>query len=75
MLAGDNVRSNNCIALVTCPLELPDSAVFKARANWRGLSIRVIKWYDGNTDEEYIRLDIFYGIKVIYPDIGVRLYG
>lgn len=65
----------NALALVTCPLELPDSAVFKARANWRGLSIRVIKAYDIDSDDEVIRLDILYGTKAIYPELGVRLVG
>lgn len=65
----------NAIALVTCPLELPDSAVFKARANWRGYSIRVIKAYDIDSDEEIIRLDILYGVDAIYPELGVRLWG
>lgn len=65
----------NALALVTCPLELPDSAVFKARADYNGLSIRVIKAYDIDTDDEVIRLDIFYGVKTIYPELGVRLDG
>ena len=65
----------NALALVTVPLELPDSAVFKARADWRGYSIRVIKYYDIDSDEEIIRLDILYGVKAIYPELGVRLTG
>ena len=65
----------NALALVTVPLELPDSAVFKARADWRGYSIRVIKDYDIDQDEEIIRLDILYGVKAIYPELGVRLWG
>ena len=65
----------NALALVTVPLELPDSAVFKARADWRGYSIRVIKDYDIDSDEEIIRLDILYGVKAIYPELGVRVYG
>ena len=65
----------NALALVTIPLELPDSAVFKARADWRGYSIRVIKDYDISEDEEIIRLDILYGVKAIYPELGVRLVG
>lgn len=65
----------NALALVTVPLELPDSAVFKARADWRGYSIRVIKDYDINEDEEIIRLDIFYGVRDLYPELGVRLIG
>lgn len=65
----------NALALVTVPLELPDSAVFKARADWRGYSIRVIKDYDIDADEEIIRLDILYGVKAIYEELGVRVWG
>ena len=59
----------------TVPLELPDSATFKARADWRGYSIRVVKDYDIDQDEEIIRLDILYGVQAIYPELGVVLYG
>ncbi len=65
----------NAIALVTVPLQLPDSVTFKARAEWRGLSIRVVKDYDIGTDDEIIRLDILYGVDAIYPDLGVKLIG
>ena len=65
----------NGLALVNVPLELPDSANFKARADWRGYSIRVIKDYDIDSDDEIIRLDILYGVKAIYPELGCRLWG
>ena len=65
----------NALALVTVPLELPDSAVFKARADWRGYSIRVIKAYDIAEDDEIIRLDILFGVKAIYPELGCRIWG
>lgn len=65
----------NALALVTVPLELPDSVTFKARAEWNGYSIRVIKDYDIENDREIIRLDVLYGVKAIYPDLGVRLRG
>jgi len=64
----------NCFALVTVPLIMPLGAVFKARATHKGLSIRVIRAYDIATDEEVIRLDILYGWKAIYPDLGVRFW-
>ena len=69
------VFHENALALVTVPLELPDSAVFKARADWRGYSIRVIKDYDIENDEEIIRLDILFGVKAIYPELGLRIWG
>jgi hypothetical protein len=65
----------NAFALVTVPLEMPDSAPFKARENYKGLSMRVIKDYDFSTDVERIRLDILYGVKAIYPDLATRLAG
>ena len=35
----------------------------------------MIKDYDIDTDDEIIRLDILFGTKAIYPELGVRLQG
>lgn len=69
------VFHKNAFALVMADLEMPDGAVFKARESQNGFSIRVIKWYDGENDEEKIRLDVLYGTKAIYPDLATRLSG
>ena len=65
----------NAFALVTVPLEMPDGAAFKARESHNGLSVRVVKDYDIDADEDIIRLDILYGRKAIYPDLAARLFG
>jgi hypothetical protein len=65
----------NAFALVTVPLEMPDGAAFKARESHNGLSVRCVKDYDIDTDDDIIRLDILYGIKAIYPDLATRLWG
>ena len=65
----------NAFALVTVPLEMPDGAAFKARESHNGLSVRVVKDYDIDSDEDIIRLDILYGRKAIYPDLASRLWG
>lgn len=65
----------NAFALVTCPLEMPDGAAFKARESHNGLSVRVVKDYDITNDEDIIRLDVLYGVKAIYPDLATRLWG
>lgn len=65
----------NAFALCMCPLELPDSAVFKARESHNGMSVRVVKDYDIDSDEEIIRLDILYGVKAVDPRLAVRLLG
>lgn len=67
----------NAFALVVVPLEIPDGASFSARATDKdtGLSVRVLKWYDGDADVEYIRLDVLYGVKTLYPELACRLMG
>ena len=65
----------NAFALVTCPLDLPDGAAFKARETDNGLSVRVVKDYDISADEDIIRLDVLFGTDAIYPDLGCRLTG
>ena len=65
----------NAFALVTVPLEMPDGAAFKARESANGLSVRVVKDYDIDNDEDIIRIDILYGWKAVYPDLATRLWG
>lgn len=61
--------------LATVPLELPDSATFKARESHDGLSVRVIKDYDIDNDEEVIRYDILFGVKATNPGFACVLRG
>jgi len=66
----------NAFALVTVPIEMPAN-VWGARETDQdaGMSIRVVKQYDIDADEEIIRLDILYGVKTLYPELAVRLWG
>lgn len=66
----------NAFALVTLPMEMPAN-VWGARETDKdaGISIRVVKQYDIAADEEIIRLDILYGMKTLYPELAVRLWG
>lgn len=78
-LAGSHVANlafhKNAFGLVTVPLELPDGASFKARESHNGYSVRVVKDYDIDTDEDIIRLDILYGVKTLYPELACVLRG
>jgi hypothetical protein len=65
----------NAFGLVTCPLELPDGAAFKARETHNGYSVRVVKDYDIDTDEDIIRIDTLYGVKTLYPELAAILMG
>ena len=73
--AQNLVFHKNAFALVMADLEMPDGAVFKARESQNGFSMRVVKYYDGEMDEDKIRLDVLYGVKAIYPDLATRLSG
>ena len=70
------VFSPNAFCLVTLPIEMPAN-VWGARETDKetGVSIRVVKQYDIDADEEIIRLDILYGVKTLYPELAVRLWG
>jgi hypothetical protein len=67
----------NAFALVVVPLEMPDGVGWGARASSRisGMSIRVLKDYDIDDDEEIARLDILYGVSAIYPELACRIWG
>lgn len=62
----------NALGCVMVPLALPDGCNFKARIQDEGVSIRVLKQFSIIDDEDIIRLDIMWGTKAIYPDLGAR---
>jgi len=73
--AANMAFHKNALALVMVPLELPDGAAFKAQESHEDLSITVVKDFDIDAYQDIIRLDILYGMKNIYPDLGSRLLG
>ena len=63
----------DAFGLVTVPMELPDGVDFKARQEYKGISIRIIRAYDVNNDVLPCRLDVLYGTATYYPELAVRL--
>lgn len=78
---GTSYRQNmafhrNAFALAMVPLEIPPSKQpVASRQSYKGLSVRVIPYYDGTNDVENWRLDILYGVKAIDPRLAVRMSG
>lgn len=72
---GNLAFHKNAFGLVTVPLEMPDGADWKARESHNGYSVRVVKDYDIDADEDVIRLDILYGVKSLYPELACVLKG
>jgi len=65
----------NAFALVMVPLEVPDGVDWSSSVSEDGYSIRIVKQYDIDADADIIRMDILYGVKTIYPELAVRIYG
>ena len=78
--ASSNFRQNlmfhrNAFALVMVPMAMPTAAVNAARETYKGISARLVPYYDGTNDVSNYRLDILYGVKTIDPRAAVRLSG
>lgn len=65
----------DAFGLVMVPKELPEGVDFKARENYRGMSMRIIRQYDINNDVLPCRVDLLYGVSAFYPELAVRLSG
>jgi hypothetical protein len=65
----------NAHALCVVPMERPPGSVDCARESYKGLSVRVIPYYDGTNDVSNWRLDILYGVKTIDPRLATRVSG
>ncbi len=77
---GTGYRQNmvfhkNAFALAMVPMELPAGAVNPVRKSYKGLSVRMIPFYDGTNDVNNWRLDILYGVKAIDPRLATRVSG
>lgn len=62
----------NAFALCMVPMEKPPGAVEVARKSYKGISVRLIPYYDGGNNVSNWRLDILYGVKCIDPRLAVR---
>jgi hypothetical protein len=69
------VFHKNAFALACVPMEMPAGAVDGARKSYKGLSVRVIPYYDGTNDISNWRLDVLYGVVALDPRIACRVSG
>lgn len=78
-VASENFRKNlvyvpEALTFVTADLPLPKAGVVdSARENMDGISLRMITYYNGSTDQFSTRLDMLYGMAVLRPEwiVGV----
>ena len=65
----------DCFGLVTVPMEIPGGVDFAARELVRGISMRIIRAYDINSDVMPCRIDVLSGNATFYQELGCRLTG
>jgi hypothetical protein len=63
----------DAFAFATADLVMPKGVDFSARENFEGLSIRIVRQYDINTDKYPCRLDIMYGYKTLRAQLASRI--
>lgn len=73
--ATNNVAFHrNALAFVTRPLIAPAGADSYTTA-YNGVSLRVVRDYDIAYKREKLSIDVLYGYKVVYPELGVVYLG
>lgn len=76
--SGGTYRENyimhrNAVAMAFVFLDLPASGHgSRARDKQTGLSISVSEYFDGDNNENNLRMDILYGVKMVRPDLILR---
>jgi len=65
----------SAIALAFCPLPKPEGVDMASTKTDRqlGISLRFVRWFDGDTDSFKARFDVKYGVKVLRPEWVVRV--
>jgi hypothetical protein len=69
------VYHKEAFAFASADLVMPEGVDFAARENYDGLSIRLVRAYDINTDKFPCRLDILHGWKALRPEWAARIMG
>ena len=63
----------DAFTFATADLIMPEGVHFAARKVMEGISMRIVRQYDINTDRIPARIDVLYGFKTIRPQLACRL--
>lgn len=67
------VYHEDAFTFATADLVMPQGVDFSAREVFDGISIRIVRQYDINSDKFPCRLDVLYGYKTLRPQLACRL--
>ena len=63
----------SAFAFATADLVMPRGVDFSARQTFDGISMRIVRQYDINSDRFPCRLDVLYGYRTLRPQMACRL--
>ena len=63
----------DAFAFASADLLMPEGVHFAARKVMEGISMRIVRAYDINSDRLPCRIDVLFGVKAIRPQLAVRL--
>mgnify|MGYP003347867649 FL=1 len=63
----------DAFAFVTADLVMPKGVDFSAREVYDGISMRIVRQYDINSDNLPCRIDVLYGYKTIRAQLAARI--
>jgi len=67
------VYHEDAFTFATADLVMPQGVDFSAREIHEGISMRIVRQYDINSDKFPCRLDVLYGFKTLRPQLACRL--
>lgn len=71
---GQNLAFHkDAFALVTADLDVPNGMDMAARERFEDVSMRFLRWFDGDAGTWKSRFDICYGYAALYPELAVRV--
>jgi len=65
----------DAMCLVSVPFEMPKGVDFAAQETYKGITMSIVRWFDGTNHKFPCRVDVLYGVKVLYPELACRLIG
>lgn len=54
---------------------MPNGVDFAARETYDGISMRIVRAYDINTDALPCRIDVLWGADILRPELACRIAG
>lgn len=71
---GQNLAFHkDAFTFVSADLDIPKGVDMAARERFGNISMRFVRWFDGDAGEWKSRFDILHGMAALYPELACRL--